>query len=89
MFYVIFSVYLKMLARCYQKNNKERLQKRPVNGKKIFLRKRKNKSVNVLVNVIDNFLKKRITKSKNIVTNNIKIFLNIKNKGWWSIGKLL
>ena len=51
-----------MYAGHYQKI-KIRLQKRFMKGIKIFLKKSKMKSVNMLVNDIEIFLKKRKTKS--------------------------
>lgn len=51
-------------------------------GIKIFVKKRKKKNVNMLVNDIEIFLKKGKTKSGNIGTDDIKIFLKMKGKNY-------
>ena len=47
---------------------------KPVKGTKIFLKKKKSKSVNMLVNDIEIFLKKKKKRSVNMVVNDVKIF---------------
>ena len=57
----------------YQKMNKS-FSKKDVKGTKIFLKKKKTKSCNMLVSDIDIFLKKKKKRIVNMVLNNIKIF---------------
>ena len=57
----------------YQKA-KEGIQKRLKKATKIFLKKKKTKSTNMLVSHIEIYLKMRKKKSGNMVMNNIKIF---------------
>ena len=56
----------------YYRKIKEKL----VKGIKIFQKKKKTKSENMVVNDIEIFLKKKDTKSVSIVVNDIEIFLN-------------
>ena len=59
-FFIIFFIYIKMsknLSAKYYQENKERLQKKLVKDIKIFLKKRKKKSDNMLMNVTKIFQK--------------------------------
>ena len=59
---------------CKKKTTKKSFQKRFVKGTKVFLKKKKTKSNNMLVSEIEIFLKKEKKRSVNIVANDIKIF---------------
>ena len=50
-------------------------------GIDIFLKKKKTKTINMLVNNIETFLKKKESKSISMVVNDIEIFHNMKNEG--------
>ena len=76
-----------MLARHYQKS-KGRLQKKIVKIIKTFLKKRKTKSVNMFGNGIEVSLKKK-TEIDNMAESDIKVYLKMKNKGWFSIEKVI
>ena len=80
-----------MSAEYYKKKTKKgfRKKKRLVKGIKVFLKKKKMESVNMLMCNTEIFLKKRNIKSINMVANNIKIFLKIKNKVWLIMGKII
>ena len=52
-YFIIFSTYIKMskdLSAKYYQNNKERIQKKLVQDEKVFLKKGKKKSDNMVVN---------------------------------------
>ena len=75
-----------MLTGYYQNNNK-RFQKRLVKGTKFFLKKKKTKSVNMLMNDTDIFLKKK--KRVNMVVTDIEILQKTKNKGKLNIENII
>ena len=62
-----------MTNNSYQKT-KQNLKKKHVKGIKIFLKIKKTKSANMLVNDTETFLKKKKKRSVNMVVNDIKIF---------------
>ena len=64
----------------YYKKTKKGFKKSLVEGIKVFLKKRKTKSINMLVKDIEIFLKKKKI-SVSMVVNTIKIFQIMKNKG--------
>ena len=64
-----------------QYKKKERFRKVDCERIKIFLKKKKTKSVNTLANDLEMPLKNVKMKNVSIVVNAIKIFLKIKNKG--------
>ena len=59
------------MGECHQKN-KERLPKGLMKGIKVFLKKKKVKRVNMLVNDLEIFLKKGKTKSVNMFVSDKK-----------------
>ena len=67
-----------MSTRYYK--TKKSFKRENMKGIKISPRKRKTKSVHMLVNDAEIFLKKKKTKSENIVASAMKIYLEIANK---------
>ena len=63
----------------YYQKNKENLQK----GTKIFWKKKKAKSVNMLVSDIEIFLKKKKKRSINMFMNDIRMFLRTSIKSFF------
>ena len=61
-----------MINNYYQKSKS--FEKKHMKGTKIFLKKNKTKSVNMLVCDIEIFLKKKKKRSINMVVNDTKIF---------------
>ena len=58
----------------YKKKTKKNFKKKHVKGTKIFLNKKKTKSVNILVSNIEIFLKKEKKGRVNMVVTDIRIF---------------
>ena len=58
----------------YKKKTKKNFKKKHVEGTKIFLNKKKTKSVNILVSDIEIFLKKEKKGRVNMVVTDIRIF---------------
>ena len=69
---------VKLFLKCIRKLIKLGSE-RVVKGIKIFQKKKKTKSENMVVNNIDIFLKKKKTKSINMVVNDIEIILECKS----------
>ena len=73
-FLKFFVLYIKILTGYYQKTTQKIFQKRLVKGTKIFLKKKKTKSTNILVTDVEIFLRKKKKRSINMIGNNIKSF---------------
>ena len=71
--YNFFSIYINV-NRISKKLSRKGFQTRLMKGTKIFLKKKKTKSANMLVSNIEIFLKKKKKRNVNMVVNDIKIF---------------
>ena len=75
-----FSYYKNVDMTNITKKTKQGFKKRLMKGIKIFMMKKKTKSLNMLQKDIEIFLKKEKTKNISMVMNNVKIFLKMKSE---------
>ena len=73
-YYNIFSTYINVKRILSKKLSRKGFQTRLMKGTKIFLKKKKTKSTNMLMSNIEIFLKKKKKRNVNMVVNDIKIF---------------
>ena len=70
--FIIFFLCMKMLTG-YNQKNEESVSKKLAKATKIFLKKKKTKSDNILVSDTETSLKKKMKRNIYMVVNNIKI----------------
>ena len=70
--FIIFFLSMKMLTG-YNQKNEESVSKKLAKATKIFLKKKKTKSDNILVSDTETSLKKKMKRNIYMVANNIKI----------------
>ena len=73
-YYNLFSIHINVNRILSKKLSRKGFQTRFMKGTKIFLKKKKTKSANMLVSNIEIFLKKKKKRNVNMVVNDIKIF---------------
>ena len=70
--FIIFFLCMKMLTG-YDQKNEESVSKKLAKATKVFLKKKKTKSGNILVSDTETSLKKKMKRNIYMVVNNIKI----------------
>ena len=70
--FIIFFLCMKMLTG-YNQKNEESVSKKLAKATKVFLKKKKTKSDNILVSDTETSLKKKMKRNIYMVVNNIKI----------------
>ena len=70
--FIIFFLCMKMLTG-YDQKNEESVSKKLAKATKVFLKKKKTKSDNILVSDTETSLKKKMKRNIYMVVNNIKI----------------